>query len=91
VPLDEYLRRAARKQLRAPAPERISAERSDEYGAHIIHALETGAPFTFNGNVMNEGLIDNLPYCCVEVPWCRRFLRDLASSRRPRCRRSWRP
>jgi alpha-galactosidase/6-phospho-beta-glucosidase family protein len=50
------------------APETVSAQRSDEYGAHIIHALETGTPFTFNGNVMNEGLIDNLPYCCVEVP-----------------------
>jgi len=67
IPLDEYLRRCE-EQLAQPAPETVSAERSDEYGAHIIHALETGAPFTFNGNVMNEGLIDNLPYCCVEVP-----------------------
>ena len=66
IPLDEYLRRCE-EQLAQPAPETVSAERSDEYGAHIIHALETGAPFTFNGNVMNEGLVDNLPYCCVEV------------------------
>jgi alpha-galactosidase len=33
-----------------------------------VHALETGEPFPFNGNVMNRGLIDNLPECCVEVP-----------------------
>jgi alpha-galactosidase len=43
-------------------------ERSDEYGARIVHALETGDPFMFNGNVMNDGLVDNLPDCCVEVP-----------------------
>ena len=43
-------------------------ERSDEYGARIVHALQTGEPFTFNGNVMNDGLVDNLPGCCVEVP-----------------------
>jgi alpha-galactosidase len=24
--------------------------------------------FVFNGNVMNDGLVDNLPDCCVEVP-----------------------
>src|SRR6185312_6097345 len=42
--------------------------RSNEYGARIVRALETGEPFTFNANVMNEGLIDNLPECCVEVP-----------------------
>jgi alpha-galactosidase len=67
IPLDEYLRRCE-DQHAAPVPERLAAGRSDEYGAQIIHALETGAPFTFNGNVMNEGLIDNLPPCCVEVP-----------------------
>jgi alpha-galactosidase len=67
IPLDEYLRRCE-EQLAQPVPETVGAERSDEYGAHIIHALETGRPFTFNGNVMNEGLIDNLPRCCVEVP-----------------------
>jgi alpha-galactosidase len=67
IPLDEYLRRCE-DQLAAPVPELLAAERSDEYGAQIIHALETGTPFRFNGNVMNEGLIDNLPHCCVEVP-----------------------
>jgi alpha-galactosidase len=67
IPLDEYLRRCE-DQLAAPVPERLAAERSDEYGAQIIHALETATPFAFNGNVMNDGLIDNLPPCCVEVP-----------------------
>src|SRR5205807_4755700 len=46
----------------------VAVARSGEYGAHIVHALESGEPFEFNGNVMNEGLIDNLPECCVEVP-----------------------
>ena len=67
VPLDEYLRRCE-EQLSRPVPDDLPAEQSDEYGAGIIHALETGEPFRFNGNVMNDGLIDNLPYCCVEVP-----------------------
>jgi alpha-galactosidase len=35
----------------------------------IIEAVETGVPFTFNGNVMNKGYIDNLPAdSCVETP-----------------------
>ena len=42
---------------------------SHEYGAFIIHSLETGTPRVVYGNVMNHGLIDNLPEdCCVEVP-----------------------
>jgi alpha-galactosidase len=42
---------------------------SREYGARIIHAIETGEPQVVYGNVMNEGLIDNLPEAsCVEVP-----------------------
>ncbi|HEV2529709.1 MAG TPA: alpha-glucosidase/alpha-galactosidase [Thermomicrobiales bacterium] len=41
---------------------------SVEYGARIIHAMETGTPAVIYGNVPNHGLIDNLPYgCCVEV------------------------
>ena len=43
--------------------------RSAEYASHIIEAHETGIPFRFNGNVRNDGYINNLPYgCCVEVP-----------------------
>jgi alpha-galactosidase len=67
VPLDEYLRRCE-EQLARPVPTELATERSDEYGASIMHALETGEPFRFNGNVMNDGLVDNLPQCCVEVP-----------------------
>lgn len=50
----------------APLP---GLEPSEEYAAGIIHAQVTGEPFVFHGNVMNTGLIDNLPdNCCVEVP-----------------------
>jgi alpha-galactosidase len=47
----------------------ISLERGHEYAAYIINALDGGEPFSFNGNVANNGLISNLPEgCCVEVP-----------------------
>jgi alpha-galactosidase len=75
VPLDEYPRRceaqiAEWEELRAlvEGGAKPTVRRSDEYAAAIIHALETGEPFVFNGNVMNDGLIENLPDCCVEVP-----------------------
>ena len=77
VPLDEYILRceeqiAEWESLKA-AFERgeleITHERSHEYGALIIHSLETGQPRVVYGNVPNRGLIDNLPQgCCVEVP-----------------------
>ncbi|GEM49114.1 alpha-galactosidase [Deinococcus cellulosilyticus] len=41
---------------------------SIEYGATIIHSMETGTPSVIYGNVINTGLIENLPEgCCVEV------------------------
>ena len=44
-------------------------EPSHEYGAYIIHSMETGQPRVVYGNVMNNGLIGNLPReSCVEVP-----------------------
>jgi alpha-galactosidase len=47
----------------------VPLERSHEYGAFIIHGLETGTPYRINGNVANTGLITNLPQgSCVEVP-----------------------
>ncbi|MGK0238187.1 MAG: alpha-galactosidase [Candidatus Pelagisphaera sp.] len=47
----------------------ISLERSEEYGAQIIHAAEGGETVIVHGNVQNTGLIDNLPNgSCVEVP-----------------------
>ena len=80
IPLDEYPRRcdrqiaewaALRAGLQNGGP--VIAERSNEYGADIINACQTGVPFEFNGNVPNiageRRLIDNLPgECCVEVP-----------------------
>jgi alpha-galactosidase len=44
-------------------------EPSLEYGARIIHSIETNMPIVVSGNVENRGLIPNLPEgCCVEVP-----------------------
>jgi alpha-galactosidase len=44
-------------------------KRSSEYGAQIIHAMETDTPTRIYGNVPNRGLIENLPdEACVEVP-----------------------
>jgi alpha-galactosidase len=43
--------------------------RSHEYTTAIMEAMLTNEPFRFAGNVMNHGLISNLPEgCCVEVP-----------------------
>jgi len=45
------------------------APRSVEYCSYILEALEAGKVFRFNGNVLNEGFISNLPQeSCVEVP-----------------------
>ena len=43
--------------------------RSCEYGSQIIFGMETGIPQKIYGNVINHGVVSNLPYdCCVEVP-----------------------
>jgi alpha-galactosidase len=80
IPLDEYIHRSERQiaewntfSARLSAGGVVEPRRSDEYGADIINACETGEPFAFNGNVPNtyggRTLIDNLPAdCCVEVP-----------------------
>jgi alpha-galactosidase len=48
----------------------INLERGHEYASYIFNAVfGDGEYFQFNGNVRNNGLIDNLPEgCCVEVP-----------------------
>ena len=46
----------------------LTIKRSPEYGSLIIHSCETGQPRIVYGNVMNTGLITNLPECCAEVP-----------------------
>ena len=49
-----------------PEPELVL---SHEYATAIVEAMVTNTPFLFNGNVMNNGSITNLPEeCCVEVP-----------------------
>jgi alpha-galactosidase len=77
IPLDEYPARceeqiAEWESLRADYEQgqlEIEHERSHEYGALIIHSIETNTPRVVYGNVDNHGLIDNLPQdCCVEVP-----------------------
>jgi alpha-galactosidase len=51
--------------LRGERP--VPLERSLEYGADIVEAIECGRKATVYGNVRNDGLIDNLPDGCVEV------------------------
>ncbi len=71
--LNEYLRREnewkddVKAWFAKETP--IPLERGKEYAAYIINALLGGEPFSFNGNVPNKNLIDNLPQdACVEVP-----------------------
>lgn len=47
----------------------ITHERSKEYASRIMEAVTTGEPVKIAGNVINNGLIENLvPDACVEVP-----------------------
>ncbi len=56
------------KQIRGEEPIPFGG-RSVEYASNIINSLETGELFRLNANVMNDGLITNLPQgSCVEVP-----------------------
>jgi alpha-galactosidase len=62
---------ATDKELRGQiaADFKFPTAHSGEYGSTIIRSLETGIPLRINANVMNKGLITNLPDgCCVEVP-----------------------
>lgn len=77
IPIDEYLRRCqvqnawwdnTRQRLLDGTAE-FHPKLSKEYAALIIHSQETNTPRVIYGNVMNHGLISNLPEgCCVEVP-----------------------
>jgi len=48
----------------------VDLNRGHEYAAYIFNAIfGDNSMFKFNGNVLNHGLIDNLPQgACVEVP-----------------------
>lgn len=75
IPLDEYPRRCIHqiegwKQMRSELVNDVNLThaRSHEYASYIMEAIETDVPFKIGGNVMNTGLITNLPReACVEV------------------------
>jgi alpha-galactosidase len=52
------------------ATDEIDLKRGEEYASCIFNAIfGDHYPFQFNGNLLNTGLIDNLPpMACVEVP-----------------------
>jgi alpha-galactosidase len=76
IPLDEYPRRCIGqisnwKKMREDLVNdaNLTHVRSHEYASYIFEAIETDIPFKIGGNVMNTGLITNLPReACVEVP-----------------------
>ena len=76
IPLDEYPRRCINQIAGWKAEKerilndgKITHERSGEYASYIMESIVTGNPYKIGGNVLNTGLIDNLPAdACVEVP-----------------------
>lgn len=76
IPLDEYPRRCVEQidrwnKMRSDLVENKNLEhkRTHEYASYIIDAMETDSPYKIGGNVLNTGLITNLPYdSIVEVP-----------------------
>ena len=76
IPLDEYPRRcikqinnwqAQKEELMAGG--NVEHTRSREYASYIMEAIMTNTPYKIGGNVLNNGLISNLPKeACVEVP-----------------------
>lgn len=76
IPLDEYPRRCVNQindwvQRRGAllSGEGLEHTRSREYASRIMEAMVTDTPYTIGGNVINNGLISNLPKeACVEVP-----------------------
>jgi len=76
IPLDEYPRRCVNqiekwKTLSKELTQdpHLSHERTHEYASYIMEAIVTDKPYQIGGNVLNNGLITNLPRnACVEVP-----------------------
>ena len=76
IPLDEYPRRCIhqiedwkKRGHELTQNPLLSHTRSREYDSYIMEAMETGNPIMIGGNVLNRGLITNLPSnACVEVP-----------------------
>lgn len=76
IPLDEYPRRCVKqiegwhaRRDKILAGEELDHKRSGEYASYIMEAMLTNKPYKIGGNVLNRGLITNLPDdACVEVP-----------------------
>ncbi len=76
IPLDEYPRRCVKQIAEWQAcKESIlkngvsTHERSREYASRIMEAIVTDRPYKIGGNVLNRGMITNLPWdACVEIP-----------------------
>ena len=76
IPLDEYPRRCIRQiaeweQRRDELTKdpHLTHTRTHEYASYIMEAMETNRPYKIGGNVLNTGLITNLPRnAVVEVP-----------------------
>ena len=75
IPLDEYPRRCIAhnerwaKEKAEYTDGSITHTRTSEYASYIMEAIETDVPYKIGGNVINNGLIENLPReACVEVP-----------------------
>ena len=74
IPLDEYPRRCV-NQIAGWKNDRekyikgdVSHNRSREYASYIMEAMVTDNAYKIGGNVINNGLISNLPAeACVEV------------------------
>ncbi len=76
IPLDEYIRRCETHDETWKERYRmlmngdvIEHKRSKEYASRIMEAMVKNQPYKIGGNVINNGLIPNLPAeACVEVP-----------------------
>lgn len=75
IPLDEYPRRCINQIARWNSEKEhylngeVTHKKSREYACGIIESIYTDKPYKIGGNVLNKGLIDNLPReACVEVP-----------------------
>ncbi len=75
IPLDEYPRRCInqiadwKNSREKYVSGDVSHTRTHEYASYIMEAIETDIPYKIGGNVLNNGLIENLPAeACVEVP-----------------------
>ena len=76
IPLDEYPRRCInqinkwqKQKEDLMAGGNVQHRRSREYASRIMEAIVSNKPYKIGGNVLNNGLISNLPKeACVEVP-----------------------